>query len=332
MSQKTAEKVIPLEAIPDVGSEMVAVEGREYLVVNDAMFTFFKRAMGELTPFFLALRDEKRILGCRCTKCGLVRVPPFVTRCPDCGFAPTELVEVGDVGHMLATPPVTYFANSLFQQQVPFGRGRVVLAGADTAMSVNCYTTRGILVPGIIEKGTEVKVVFRSQRRGEITDIFCVPTAELQPDQVAKKGLEETEIDWERGQEPPLPAVTPEDEALFRELVARLKAIVRELNACERARRDIANWWRTILVKTRGGSLVMKIADGELSVEEGTVPSPDLVMVIPELEVLLNGLAYRGSLTQAIMTRRLWISKNPEFTTVFKLERMARSLARSKKA
>lgn len=29
--------------------------------------------------------------------------------------------------------------------------------------------------------------------------------------------------------------------------------------------------------------------------------------------------------------KKLWISRNPEFTTVFKLERMARSLARTKK-
>ncbi|MEW6046947.1 MAG: SCP2 sterol-binding domain-containing protein [Bacillota bacterium] len=325
-------KVIPLEAIPDARSEVVNVGGRPYLLLNDAMFTFYRRSMGEFSPFFLALRDEKRILGARCTRCGLVRVPPFVTRCPDCGFAPTELVEVGDVGQLVATPPVTYFANSLFQQQVPFGRGRAILRGADTALSVNLYTTRGILVPGIFRKGTEVKVVFRSERKGEITDIFCVPTAELTPDQVAKKGLEESELDWERATEPPLPSATAQDAARFHEIAAQLSALARELSANERARRDIANWWRTILVKTTGGTLVMKIANGDLTVEEGTAAAPDLVMVVADPAVLLNALAYRGSLTQAIMTGKLWISKNVEFTTVFKLERMARSLARSKKA
>lgn len=325
------QKVIPLEAIPDVGSEVVTVEGRPYLVVNDAMFTFYKRTMGEFSPFFLALRDEKRILGARCPSCGLVRVPPFVTRCPDCDFVDTELVEVGDVGTMLATPPVTYFANSLFQQQVPFGRGRVVLQGADTALSVNCYTTRGILVPGIFKKGTPVKVVFRTQRRGEITDIFCVPAAELSPEQVAKKGLEEHEIDWERASEPPLRAATPDDRARFRQVAGELSALARELSDNARARRDIANWWRTVLVKCVGGTLVMRIADGDLTIEEGTVEQPDLVMVVADPAVLRDALAYRGSLTQAIMKGQLWISKNVEFTTVFKLERMARSLARSRK-
>ncbi|HEX2987779.1 MAG TPA: hypothetical protein VHS06_06365 [Chloroflexota bacterium] len=168
-----AKKLIPTEAIPEQGGEIVSIDGKGYLMLNDAMFTFYRRSMGELTPFFLALRDEKKILGARCTNCGIVRVPPFATRCPDCNFAPTELVEVGDVGRMLNTPPITYFANALFQQQVPFGRGRVVLEGADTAISVNIYTSKGILVPGLITKDTEVKVVFRKDRTGEITDLFC---------------------------------------------------------------------------------------------------------------------------------------------------------------
>ncbi len=326
-----SRKVIPLEAIPDEGSEIVLVDGRRYLVLNDAMFTFYKRTMGEFSPFFLALRDEKRILGCRCPSCGLVRVPPFVTRCPDCRFVETELVEVGDVGTMLATPPVTYFANSLFQQQVPFGRGRVLLAGADTALSVNCYTTRGILVPGIFRKGTEVKVIFRTRRKGEITDIFCVPTAELTPEQVARRGLEEHELDWERALEPSLRHATAEDVKRFHQVARALAELARELSANPRARRDIAGWWRTILVKTVGGTLVMRIADGDLSIEEGTVAAPDLVMVLEDPGILEAALAYRGSLTQAIMTGKLWISKNVEFTTVFKLERMARSLARSRK-
>lgn len=326
-----AEKVIPLEAIPDAGSEVLTIDGRPYLLVNDAMFTFYRRTMGEFSPFFLALRDERRILGARCTRCGLVRVPPFATRCPHCSFAPAELVEVGDVGTLIATPPVTYFANSLFQKQVPFGRGRVLLEGADTALSVNLYTTRGILVPGIFKKGTRVKLVFRKERRGEITDVFGVPAAELTPQQLAKKGLEESEIDWERAQEPPLPAPTPEQVERFRRVAGELAALARELSANPRARRDIASWWRTVLVKTVGGSLVLRIADGELTIREGSVEAPDFVMVVEDPGVLLDALAYRGSLTQAIMTRKVWISKNVEFNTVFKLERMARSLARSKK-
>lgn len=327
----TGKKVIPIEAIPDARGKTVTIDGKPYLIMNDAMFTFYQRSMGELSPFFLALRDEKRILGCKCTKCGIVRIPPFLLRCPDCDFAPTELVEVGDVGRMLSTPPVTYFANALFQQQVPFGRGRIVLQGADTAMSVNFYTTRGILTPGIVRKGTEMKVVFRDERIGEISDIFCVPSAELTPAQIAKKGLQESELDRARAQEPPLAKATSEDAARFQAALQELKVLETEMRDCQRARADIANWKRNIQVKTRGGEFALEIDDGNLRVRDRLTGSPDLVMVCEEPETLSNGLAYRGSLTQAIIEKKLWINKNAEFTTIFKLERMARSLARSKK-
>jgi uncharacterized OB-fold protein len=326
-----AKRLIPSEAIPEQAGEIVSIDGKGYLMLNDAMYTFYRRSMGELTPFFLGLRDDKKILGSRCTSCGIVRVPPFATRCPDCNFAPTELVEVGDVGRMLNTPPITYFANALFQQQVPFGRGRVVLEGADTAISVNIYTSKGILVPGLITRDTEVKLVFRRDRTGEISDFFCLPTSELTPEQVAQKGLEEGDVDWETATEPRLQPSSPEDHKIFSQQVGDLRQLAVEMNGCERAQRDIAGWQRDIQVKSRGGNLVMRLSDGSLEVAEGETDSPDFVMVCDDLSVLTRSLAYQGSLTQAIINRDLWISKNGEFTTVFKLERMARSLARSRK-
>ena len=90
-------------------------------------------------------------------------------------------------------------------------------------------------------------------------------------------------------------------------------------------------WKRAILVKTPGGKLVISIDDGVLSLKKGGTTKQDFVMVAKNPNTILNGLAYKGSLTEAIMKADLWISKNVEFMTVFKLERMARSLARSKK-
>jgi uncharacterized OB-fold protein len=326
-----SKKIIPPEAIPEQGGHTVSIEGKDYLVINDAMFTFYQRSMGEFSEFFLALRDQKKILGCRCTRCGIVRVPPFAVRCPECNFAPTEMIEVEDTGTMIATPPITYFANSLFQKQVPFGRGRILLKGADTALSINCYTTRGILVPGLINRGTEMKVVFQDERIGDITDIFCVPAAELTAAQIVKKGLLSSELDWERAVEPQLPEKTDQNRARFESIMHKLKSLVAEMNECARARQDIAEWFRVILVKSTGGSFILEIANEQLIIIPEAPPQPDFTIVCPDLEVLLDGLGYRGSLTQAIMKRDLWISKNSEFTTIFKLERMARSLARSKK-
>jgi uncharacterized OB-fold protein len=328
---KRTQKIIPKEAIPDIGGRTITIDGKEYLELNDAMHTFYRRSMGELSPFFLALRDEKKILGAKCTTCGIVRVPPMAEYCPDCDFAPTVSVEVADTGKMLFTPPITYFANSMFQEQVPFGRGRVVLDGADTALSINLYTTTGILVPGIFKKATEVKLVFRNKRIGRITDIFGLPVAELSGEQLAKQGLLESEIDWEAAVEPKIAKATAKATAQFEKVFKKMKAVVSDLNGCERAKKDIEGWKRTVLVKAAGGKFVITIDDGDLSMKKGGTTKQDFTMVADNPGIILKGLAYEGSLTEAIMKAELWISKNVEFMTVFKLERMARSLARSRK-
>lgn len=325
------KKIIPSEYIPDADSRIITISGKDYLEVNDAMFTFYRRSMGELSPFFLALRDEKRVLGCKCTKCSLVRVPPFMTRCPDCNFAPTELVEVEQVGLMNSTPPITYFATSIFLHMAPFGRGRVILNRADTALSINVYTTTGILVPGLVKKGTEVKVIFRDNRVGAITDIFCVATSELTKEQIAKKGLQESELDWSAAVEPKLPTADDKTVAVYKETLDAIKAIAAQMNETERARKDIAGWKRSIQVKTAGGQFAIEIDDGDIRIEEKALETPDFVMVCEDPKTLLDGLAYRGALTDSIIMGKLWISKNMEFTTIFKLDRMARSLAREKK-
>ena len=325
------KKVIPKAAIPPEDGRVLTIDDKQYLELNDAMHTFYRRTMGELSPFFFALRDEKTILGAKCSKCGIVRVPPMAEYCPDCDFAAMKSVEVADTGRMLSTPPITYFANSLFQEQVPFGRGRVILDGADTALSINLYTTTGILVPGIFKKGTRVKMVFRDRRIGRITDVFGLPASELSEEQLEKKGLQEKDIDWEAAVEPGLPKATKKATASFEKAFKKVRDVVADLNDCERAKKDIAGWKRTILIKAPGGRYVIKIDDGDLSIKKGGTTKQDFVMVARNPGTILKGLAYEGSLTEAIMKADLWISKNIEFMTVFKLERMARSLARSRK-
>lgn len=326
------QKIIPAKYIPDIGSHVEVIDGRRYLITNEAMYTFYRRSRGELSPFFLALKEEKRLLGCRCTRCGLVRVPPFLTHCPECEFAPTEPVEVEQVGVMNSSPPITYFATSLFQDMAPYGRGRVVFKGADTAMSVLLYTTTGILVPGVIRKGTEVKLVFKDDRIGEMTDVFCVPCSELSKKQVAKKGLLESEIDWESPVEPKLGKTSKKHVSAFEESFKKVDSLLKEMSANPRARKDIAAWKRSILVKTRGGRFGISIRDGDIKARKKAPVSPDFVMVCEDLMTLVEGLAYRGALTDSVINKKLWISKNLEFNTIFKLDRMARSVARSKKS
>lgn len=325
------QKVIPDEYIPEVRSRVTTIDNENYLLQNDAMFTFYERSIGEFSPFFLAIKDEKKILGCKCPKCGLVRIPPMVTHCPDCDFEPTKLVEVDQVGKMNTTPPITYFATSMFLDKAPFGRGRVILNGADTALSVMLYTTTGILVPGLINKGTEVKVIFRDKRMGEILDIYCVPTSELTPQQIGKKGLQESELNWEAPKEPEFSKPSDEDMTVYKKSLNEMEALAAEMSKSKRARKAIEGWKRDIAVKTKGGEFAMYIDDGNFRIEEKKLTSPDFIMACEDPRTLLDGLMYRGAITDSVIMKKLWISKNLEFNTIFKLDRLARFLAREKK-
>jgi hypothetical protein len=324
-------KLIPDEFIPEIRSRVITIDNQDYLLQNDTMYTFYERSMGELSPFFLAIKNEKKILGCKCSKCGLVRVPPMLTHCPDCEFAPTKLVEVGQVGKMNTTPPITYFATSLFLDKAPFGRGRVILEGADTALSVMLYTTTGILVPGLIKKGTEVKVIFRDERVGQISDIYCVPTSELTPEQVAKKGLQESEIKWAAPKEPKFFKATDKDMANFKQCLKEMQALAVKMSQSKRARRAIEGWKRHIAVKTKAGEFAMYIDNGDFRIEDKKLASPDFVMACEDPKTLLDGLMYKGAITDSVIMKRLWISKNLEFNTIFKLDRLARFLVMEQK-
>lgn len=330
MSEKR-RKIIPDEFIPEVRSRVITLDNQDYLLQNDAMFTFYERSIGELSPFFLALKNEKKILGCKCSKCGIVRVPPMMTHCPDCEFAPTKLIEVGQVGRMNTTPPITYFATSLFLDKAPFGRGRVILKGADTALSVMLYTTTGILVPGLITKGTEVKVIFRDEREGQISDIYCVPTSELTPQQVAKEGLQESELNWEAPKEPQFSKPTDKDMANFRQCLKEMQALAVKMSQSKRARKAIEGWKRNIAVKTKAGDFAMYIDNGDFRIEDKKLASPDLIMACEDPRTLLDGLMYKGAITDSVIMKKLWISKNLEFNTIFKLDRLARFLVMEQK-
>ncbi len=324
------QKVIPVHMIPEVGSEVLEVNNERFLQTNEAMFTFYKRTKGEHSPYFLALKERKVILGAKCPGCGLVRVPPFELYCPECDFAELELVEMPDTGVMNSTPPITYFAHSLFQHQVPFGRGRVILDGADTALPINVYTTRGVLTPRVFKKGTPVKIVFRDKREGKPTDLFAVPLKELKAAQRRKKGLLESELDWTSPTAPKVPKPTKKAKEILVEIVAQLQGLAREAGKSSRAQNDLAGWKRTIHVKTGGGPFVIQIARKRLKFQEGETKKADFVMVTRDPKLFQKWMNFGESLTNAIIAEKLWISKNAEFITVFKLDRIPRSVRRSK--
>ncbi|MBI5499471.1 MAG: hypothetical protein HY907_04475 [Deltaproteobacteria bacterium] len=314
---------------PPVASEVVARDGVGYLQSNEAMFTFYKRTKGEFSKYFLGLRDELKIYGARCPGCGVVRVPPFELFCPECDFTELEPVPMPDTGVMMNTPPVTYFAHSLFQSWVPFGRGRVLLEGADTAVPMHVYTTKGVLTPFVFRRGTPVKVVFRDRRIGKPTDVFAVPQSELTAAQLAKSPLLESELDFTRPAEPAVPPATPDAKAKLARALKMLQKLAKDARRSPRARHNLAGWKRRIAIKTPGGALAMVIDDGTLDVSPGPLKGPtDLVLLFQDPQTLLDWLTFREALTNAIIAGKLWISVNREFTTIFKLDRLPRSVLR----
>jgi uncharacterized OB-fold protein len=328
-AKSDAPRVIPEHMNPPVASEVVELDGTPYLQTNEGMFTFYKRTKGEFSSYFLGLRDEAKIHGAKCPSCGTVRVPPFALMCPDCDFTEMDRVEMPDHGVMNSTPPITYFAHSLFQSWVPFGRGRVTLEGADTALPIHVYTTRGVLTPFIFDKGTPVKIVFRDERQGKPTDIFAVPMAELTPEQQAKTPLMESDLDFSEPPEPELGEPTHDDRDAFARAVEMLRELSRGVEASPRARHNLAGWRRVIAVKTSAGAITLEIDDGSLAFAEGESAEPaDFVMQCAEPQLLVDWMSFKEALTNAIITGRLWISINREFTTIFKLDRLPRSVHR----
>lgn len=321
-------KIIPEHMNPPVESEIVVRDGVNYLQSNESMFTFYKRTKGEFSKYFLGLRDERKIWGRKCTKCGAFRVPPFVIYCPDCEFAECEWVVAKDVGHMNTTPPITYFAHSLFQSWVPFGRGRVVLDGASTALPIHVYTTKGVLTPFVFKKGMPVKVVFRDKRIGKPTDIFAVPQSELSPAQIKKSPLMESDLDFSAPEEPPVPEGTADDRKKVGEVLKLWKALAAGVKKSPRARHNLAGWKRSLHVKTGGGSFGVVIDDGKLEVFDKPKGKADLVMIAQDPQLFLDWMGFKEALTNAIIGGKLWISLNREFTTIFKLDRLPRSVHR----
>jgi hypothetical protein len=205
-----------------------------------------------------------------------------------------------------------------------------LLDGADTALPINVYTTKGVLTPRVFKKGTPVKIVFRKNRAGKPTDIFAVPLSELKAAQRKKKGLLESDLDWTTAKTPGVPKPTKKSKQDLKVVLDHLQELAFRAAKSERAQNDLAGWKRVIQVKTGGGPFTIQIARSRLKFQEGTAKKADFVMVVKDPKLFRDWIDFKDSLTNAIIAEKLWISKNAEFITVFKLDRVPRSLKRSK--
>jgi len=332
--RRAGEYVIPHEAVPEVMSRIsVYPEDKSVCVERtEAMFTTYWASAGEVSPFFLAVMKEKKILGARCPKCKMVICPPYMTRCPVCQNEDFSLVnletgiEMPQVGYMLGTPPITVFANARFARYAPFGRGRVILGDSQSALPIQVFTTTGFLKPGIFKAGTKVKVIFRKVRMGFSTDYFAVPLDEVPEKLREKNGVEETALKW-KSMEIGEPELT---DAFKKQFPKALQAVTKFFGAIPkspRAQRDVANWTRKILVKTGGGNFGLLLDKQRVKVVKGKVPRPDLVMVVEDPAHLI-GWTNGDSLVNLIRTGGAGINNLQDMETIFKFDRLHRSIRR----
>ncbi len=332
--RRPGDYIIPHEAIPEVMSRVSVSPEEEFVFVErtEPMFTTYWASAGELSPFFLAIMKDKKILGARCPKCKMVICPPYMTRCPSCQNEDYSLVnletgiEMPQIGYMLGTPPITVFANARFARYAPFGRGRVILGESQSALPIQVFTTTGFLKPGIFKRGTKVKIVFRKFRMGFSTDYFAVPLEEVPEKLRDKNGLEETALKW-KSLEISEPQLTDAYKKQFPKAVQAVTKFIGAIPKSPRAQRDLTNWTRKIQVKTGGGKFGLLLDKQRMKIVKEKISRPDLTLVVEDPAHLARW-TQGDSLVNMIRMGFAGMSNLQDMETIFKLDRLHRSIRR----
>jgi len=143
--------------------------------IRDKILIEYKYTMGGQSKFFIELKNNKKLLGTKCKKCGKVWMPPRIN-CSEC-YEDTDWIELPHSGTIQVSTIVWYGAAE-FIQNVPYGCAFIKLDEADTSLFQGVFSEN--LVPSKIRKGQRVKAVFkkREDREGRMTDFFFVPEDE----------------------------------------------------------------------------------------------------------------------------------------------------------
>jgi len=117
--------------------------------------------------FLVELRDNQRIMGIKCPKCGIVYVPPKSV-CPKCFSELGEWVEVSNKGTLETYTIVDYTYSPDYQpRDIPYAIGLIKLDGADTGL---CHILGEVDLTKL-KVGLRVQGVFKEKREGSILDI-----------------------------------------------------------------------------------------------------------------------------------------------------------------
>ena len=133
----------------------------------------YRYSIGKLAvKFFEELKQNKKIMGSKCSKCGKVNFPPRAV-CADCMVEMTidDMVELSPKGTLEGFTVVNYpftDPNTGGMRAFPYGYALFKLDGADT------YTMHFINETDYtkLKVGQRVEAVFKEEREGNIGDIL----------------------------------------------------------------------------------------------------------------------------------------------------------------
>ncbi len=114
--------------------------------------------------FLLSIRDDRKLLGNRCSRCNTVFVPPR-KNCGRCFVDIDEWVEVGNEGVVIAHTIVRY-PFEVHPVDAPFAYAMIKLDGADVGF---LHIIKDDL--DALKNGVRVRARFREERTGHILDI-----------------------------------------------------------------------------------------------------------------------------------------------------------------
>ena len=115
--------------------------------------------------FLLSLKNEKKFLGKKCSKCTKVLVPPRKS-CPYCFVETGDWVNVSDVG-VVETFTTVRRDTGILPMEPPFVYAVIKLDGADTGL----VHIVGDVKPEEVKEGMRVKAVFAEERTGKMLDV-----------------------------------------------------------------------------------------------------------------------------------------------------------------
>jgi len=176
MSKKAVKKGSKKEKISDedfVAQIEKLEESQDFHEYPDQMCINYIYSTGELSKFFIEIRDNEKLFGTRCTKCGYGYFPPRIY-CGKC-YAPCEWEEISGKGQIF-TGTITHFGVSNFTSRPKTTIAFIKMDDMDQLIRHTILMGDEDCIMENLQQGTRVRVEFKpqEQREGKITDFYFV--------------------------------------------------------------------------------------------------------------------------------------------------------------